>query len=153
MAQPSEVPRGQQGTDKLQEHCGYPVPNSWCCLVISKVIAGVSARFQTQSGVNPGRWPARCSAQPPSTMGLRGRAYLQVCAEATAAPLPACPALLAALDCPASLIPSGKKASGLWPATCSVPMCWLEARPQNRCQNLEKKVQRGFISIAKFCPL
>lgn len=74
-------------------------------------------------------------------------------AEATVAPLPACPALLSALDRPASLTPSGRRTSGLWPATCSVPMCWLEARPQNRCQNLEKKVQRGFISIAKFCPL
>lgn len=154
MAQPSGEPRGQQGTDKFQELCGCPVPSSWCCLVISKVLChcrGVSGQLQAPSGVKPGStatkvsWPASPGAQRQSTSPALCRGH--------SSPTASTPSYACSLGLPSLTDTISKDNKSSLASPCSVSMCWLEARPQNRCQDLEKKVKRGFISTAKFCPL
>lgn len=102
-------------------------------------------------GLSQAAWAARCPAQPP--VGLRGQSTSPALCRGHSSPTACTPSSACSPGLP-SLTDTIRKENKLFLACCLLcPMCWLEARPPNRCQNLEKKVQRGFISLAKFCPL
>lgn len=152
MAQPSGVPRGQQGTDKLQQHCGSPVSNSWCCLVISEVLCHcrwVSGQGQTRSGVNPGSMASKVSCTASQNHGAQRQSTSPGLCRGHSSPTACTPSSAGSLGLP-SFTDTIRKENN-WSLAC----CLLCPRvlAGGKAPKQVSELRKGFISIAKFCPL